>query len=203
MHRTDHVQDGKGEERLDEHVDAADHGPLGGSASEDGARGCGERGIQGRVTVGIQDARTIAFEHQSLLADVLARQNRDQRRGLVSRHRRGQRAKDLRARIDSFEPDVYRPAAAETHTEGLVVRDPERDEPRLAAIQHAPRFLDQRRLHAAAGQRARDLPPRAHRHGGAGAARRFALDLDDGRERDGLAALHPALHAREDVVHAG
>jgi hypothetical protein len=103
--------------------------------------------------------------------------------------------------IEAVDEDVHGAAAREPDLEGLLVGDPVGLEPRLAPGKHLPGLAVDRRLDAAARDRAGHVAGLRDREDGAGIARSRALRGDHGRDRDGRAAGGPALECLQNVSH--
>src|SRR5439155_16898296 len=84
----------------------------------------------------------------------------------------------------------------------VFVRDPEGTQARGPARKDGTSLFVERRLDAAARERAGDVPPLRDRENRAGLARRGALGPDERRRGDALALSRPALEGVEKVPHS-
>src|SRR5205085_7635579 len=106
-----------------------------------------------------------------------------------------------RLALDPFDEDVDLAAAREPDLPGVLVRDPVGEQLRLAALEDLARVNGYVALDAAAGHGACELAGfgdrqlRPERPGGRAPRR------DDGRERNGLSAVAPALDCSECLAH--
>jgi hypothetical protein len=116
------------------------------------------------------------------------------------------RADDLQQRLEHLrrrlvDPHVDLAAARKPDAEGHVIRDPERQQPRLPTAENLPRDAVDLVLDATARDRPRELPALRHGELRADRPRRRAPGRDHRRERDALSCGPPALDIGQYLTH--
>src|ERR1700681_3426291 len=110
-------------------------------------------------------------------------------------------SKITRSPVEPLDEDVDRAAARQTDGDRIGVADAVRHQSRTAGRNGVLCFLVDRRLHAAAADRAGHVTALVHGHHRARIARRRLLDRDDGRDGDALPLAAPAFDGLEDFDH--
>jgi hypothetical protein len=105
--------------------------------------------------------------------------------------------------VGLVDPDVDLPAAGEPDAERLVVGNPVREQPGLTAGEHLASRLDDLALHAAAGDRPRELAPLGDDQLRPDRSRSRAPGGDDTRHGDPVTLRPPAFQLGQDLPHRG
>src|SRR5215212_8121546 len=103
--------------------------------------------------------------------------------------------------MERLDKDINAPPAGETHLPGRFVCYAKMQKPRLILFHGIKRGFHHRVLHAAATDRARELPVGGNHHLRSHAARRRAPRLDNGGKCQLLSLRPPAVYIRKNITH--